>query len=141
MHYSLIPLALIFSLTAEAKIQNVDYFYSQSQKIQKSVTEKASQKEKADSMKKLEAEFEQTLKAYKKKNAKESSAEEDKVSLLFFTMEPTFTLAKKSTWNEKDCERTESEIRSGDAMGREEGAATTPQAGEALAWLKILCGK
>ncbi len=141
MRHSLILLVSLFTITAEAKIQTAEYFYSQSQKLQKSLNEKTTAQEKAKTLKKLQAEFEQTLKDYKKKNTKESTPEEDKVSLLFFTMEPTFNLAKKSKWNDKDCERTESEIRSGDSMGREEGAATTTQAGEALAWIKILCSK
>jgi biopolymer transport protein ExbB/TolQ len=141
MHYALITTLIFSSSLAFAKIQKVDYFYDQSKKLQQTIKEKDSVQNKAKTLQKLEAEFAQTLKEYKKKYAKESSAEEDKVSLLFFTMEPTFNLAKKTAWDQKDCERTEVEIRSGDAMGREENAATTPQAGEALAWLKILCAK
>lgn len=136
------PLAAVAEASATpTKLKSSEHFYSQSQKMLQELTTKETPKKKAQALKKLETEFEATIKDYKKQNPEESNAEEDKISLLYFTMEPTFKLSHKSKWSAKDCENTEAEIKSGDSVARDEGSPTTPQAGEALAWLKALCEK
>lgn len=82
--------------------------------------------------------FETTLEAYKKKNPNLGTDEETAVDRIYETFDPVFGLMKTS-FDTKDCEKASHQLRFADLVGKPEGAALSPEAQEADAWLKLFC--
>lgn len=129
--FTLLTLSSSFVFAAKSKV--VADFYKESETLRNSP------KNSAAKIKELEQSFKTTLDQYEKENPKAGDKTEQEVSLLFYTLEPVFKLAKTKKIETLDCERTRQEIKTGDGMGRPEDSVASKQANEAYKWLELLC--
>lgn len=148
MHHSLASLStmIIFiviftsSFAQAAKLKVLADFYKESETLQE-LTQKETSKDKSQHLKKLEKSFKSALDQYEKESPKEGNSEEQRISLLFYTLEPVFKLAQKNSFKESSCNSTRQEIKTGDSMGRPQGHPASKQATEAYKWLDLLCSE
>ncbi|QDK37653.1 hypothetical protein [Bdellovibrio sp. NC01] len=120
----------------ESKLKTVSDFYAESSDLFKKAQ---SDKDKTEKLLALEKSFKKTLDEYEKALPKEGNKAEEEVSLLFYTLEPVFKLAKDKKIEPDKCSRTRQEIKTSDSMGKSEGAPTGTPALEAYKWLNLIC--
>lgn len=137
MHYTLILALILTASTSFADLPSTDDLYKRSTELQPEATAKEPVKAATKNLKTLEKELTAAIKAYKLDNPTESTKEEDGISLLYFSLEPVFNLAKKSKITTEDCELTESELLAGDR--KDDASGPSKNVAEALIWQKILC--
>lgn len=139
-HQMIILTLLLTSLSAfsETSMKNVEIFYEESENLLKQAEQKPAAK-KMKLLKNLQKSMQDSLDQYEKKDPKLGGTEEDKISLLYYTIEPVFKLNLKKKITRTRCQQVQQEIRTGDRMGRPEDAPSTKPALVALAWLKTIC--
>lgn len=141
MHHKMIILTvLLTSLSAfpDTSPKNVETFYQESENLLKQA-EKKSAANKIKLLKDLQKSMQDTLDQYEKKDPELGSSEEDKISFLFYTIEPVFKLHQKKKITRTQCQQVQQEIKTGDRMGRTEDAPPSKPASVALAWLETIC--
>lgn len=132
---SSIIVSIFLSTSAFAQAKVADFYKESKATLELAKKEKTFNK-KMEQLKKLESSFKTTLKEYEEKLPDEGSDEEKEVSLLFYTLEPVFSMTSID-----DCAKAEHSIKTDDRMGRGEEAKLTPRAEEALRWVTALCKK
>jgi hypothetical protein len=127
MRFKIIFVLLLSPLTAWSAPKQVADFFALSKKYRT---------EKPAALQALEKEFQSTQKEYEARDPKGGGEQEKKVLFFAITMEPLF---KTKTFNKTTCKKAEHQVIYEDKMGRLESEPLTPEAQEALAWLKVLC--
>lgn len=123
-------------LKVNSNLKTVADFYAESSDLFKKAQ---SDKDKTEKLLMLEKSFKKTLDDYEKALPKEGNKAEEEVSVLFYTLEPVFKLAKEKKIEPPMCSRTRQEIKTSDSMGKSAGAPTGTPALEAYKWLNLIC--
>jgi len=126
----------LLPLFAWSEPKQISDFFTLSKKLRTELKSEKSQTTKAAKLKELEEALNSTQKEYEKLNPEKGDDKEKKVSFFYFTFEPLFETKK---FDKKGCEHAEYQVTYEDKMGRAENEALTPDAQEALEWVKLLC--
>lgn len=131
--------ALLIPLIAVAAPKDFKAFMELSQKTRSEIAKEKAFEKKSQKLKDLEKEFKSAMSEYEKAKPTEGDDAEEKVTKFFFSMEPVFKMASNKKPSTKDCDKTRQQIDFEDRGSRGENAPLTPDAEEALAWVKTLC--
>ena len=119
-----------------AEPKQVSDFFVLSKKWRTELANEKSQLAKTAKLKELENVLDSTQKEYEKLNPAKGDDKEKKVSFFYFTFEPLF---ETKTFDKKGCGHAEYQVIYEDKMGRGDDESLTPDAQEALEWVKLIC--
>lgn len=141
MHSTLMGmiLPLLLNLPTSAKTMSLEDFYSLSKAGQERLGKTPTFEKKSAALLDLERSFKATLEEYKELHPKVGAEQEHKVAELYYILEPAFTLAKTKKISTRVCLKAKQEVTVNDRRGREENAAFSKNAEEALTWIRLFC--